>query len=390
MSRIRIVNFTALVMVGLCLPGIAFAQSYGAIDLGTLGGATTTVSGINDLGEVVGSSVTASGATHAFVTGPNGIGMTDLGTFGGTNSYGNGINNSGQVVGSAQLTGSTSSHAFLSNAPGQMTDLGTLQNSNATASSGATAINSSGQVVGLSNYGTGTQSYAFVTGAQGVGMTDMGTFPPYGGGGAPLTPPYSVANGINDAGVVVGYSIEGCGCEGNGFIGSPTAGGDLANRGALYSYASAINSAGQVTGWFQAYGSNATHAFITTVNGTTLTDLGGLGGSTGSYGYAINAAGVIVGSSFVGNSVTLSHAFITAAGGGAMMDLNTLVALKSGVYLTSAVGINSFGEIVAEGSDGHGYLIMAVPEPSAALLMAICAPPLVAVAVRRRKFRAVA
>ena len=39
--------------------------------------------GINDAGQVVGSSITAAGAQHAFITGPNGVGMTDLGTLGG-------------------------------------------------------------------------------------------------------------------------------------------------------------------------------------------------------------------------------------------------------------------------------------------------------------------
>lgn len=41
-----------------------------------LGGA----SGINDAGQVVGGSSTAEGDLHAFITGPNGIGMRDLGT----------------------------------------------------------------------------------------------------------------------------------------------------------------------------------------------------------------------------------------------------------------------------------------------------------------------
>ena len=72
-------------------------------DLGTLGGDSSYALGINDAGQVVGWSHTAAGDQHAFITGPNGVGMTDLNSLvslpGGdflTNATG--INNHGQVA----------------------------------------------------------------------------------------------------------------------------------------------------------------------------------------------------------------------------------------------------------------------------------------------------
>ena len=68
-------------------------------DLGTLGGDYSIAYGINDMGQVVGESTTDNGQTHAFITGPDGVGMTDLGTLGGDYSLAFGINDAGQVVG---------------------------------------------------------------------------------------------------------------------------------------------------------------------------------------------------------------------------------------------------------------------------------------------------
>jgi probable HAF family extracellular repeat protein len=82
----------------------------GIVDLGTLVGKTSRAYGINNHGQVVGTSATASGAEHASLW-QDGK-MTDLGTLGGDRSFAYGINDCGQVVGEAR-TASDTSHAAL-------------------------------------------------------------------------------------------------------------------------------------------------------------------------------------------------------------------------------------------------------------------------------------
>ena len=62
-----------------------------------------TPAGINESGQVVGSDYTPAGATHAFITGPNGVGEIDLNSLvhmpqGIVLTQGIAINNLGQVV----------------------------------------------------------------------------------------------------------------------------------------------------------------------------------------------------------------------------------------------------------------------------------------------------
>ena len=130
-----------VVMLVLLAAAPCVAVEYEAVDLGTLGGSTSCAYGINDSGQIVGYSTTASGEYHHACLWSDGV-MTDLGTLGGSNSYARGINDSGQVVGDSR-TDSGEDHAFLW-LDGDMTDLGTLGGS----SSHAYGINDSGQVVG--------------------------------------------------------------------------------------------------------------------------------------------------------------------------------------------------------------------------------------------------
>src|SRR5215211_3543219 len=112
-------------------------------DLGTLPGGdsfdSSTASGINDRGQIVGQSDTPSFELHAFLW-EDGK-MSDLGTLPGGRSRALDINDLGQVVGSSH-TASGAFHAFLWE-KGKMSDLGTLPGG---GFSTAEAINNRGQV----------------------------------------------------------------------------------------------------------------------------------------------------------------------------------------------------------------------------------------------------
>ena len=142
---------------------------------------------INNAGLVVGASnrgtdpLTLNGSPSRAVTFSGGA-AHDLGTLGGAASNANGVNNLGQVVGWAQ-TGSGELRAFL-HTNGSMVDI-------TGAPSNARAINDQGQVVGHYIHQGQGQAFLYTSGAvRGLGKPDEA---------------FSVATGLNGLGQVVGY-----------------------------------------------------------------------------------------------------------------------------------------------------------------------------------------
>ena len=131
--------------------------SGGAVsDLGTLGGNDSEALAINDAGQIVGDSQTATmGQSIAFLYQSGS--MQNLGTLGGLNSSAAGINSAGVIVGWSGTTSAPSGEEAVSWVDGAWTDLGTLGGPD----SWANAINTSGEIVGASQT-PGHAQHAFI------------------------------------------------------------------------------------------------------------------------------------------------------------------------------------------------------------------------------------
>jgi len=282
-------------------PGGPYQPLATSTDLGTLGGPFSEGLGVNNSGQVVGDSYTSTLDTHAFVSSGSGS-LTDLGTLGGTFSQAFGINASGTVVGAASLS-DESTHAFVISSGGGMIDLGTL---GGTASQ-ANAINSAGQITGSAMLAcNGCDSpvfHAFLTASGSVidSSNDLGSL------AGPSGNSYGIA--VNSSGQVAGYSDTLTGYPHAFLTSASGAMADLGTLGGASSQASGLNDSGLVVGFsFDASGNQL--AFLS--DGTTMFDLNALIGIEAAHwvlvdATAINNLGQIVGTGLLDG---VEHVFL--------------------------------------------------------------------------------
>ena len=345
-------------------PQMKIFDGYEVIDLGTLGGASSRAYALNDHGDIVGASQTASGEWHAFVW-KDGV-MRDLG-LPYPSSKAQAITNSGVIsgVGSSRAGGErsrvfrwdagtltelgsvyeydgpdirvvgmtgrdvlatfeTSMSRFYSTIwlNGVKRNLGGLESSNSTAL--ATAMNSNGQVVGASLMaGPAVRDiyHAFLW--QNGTMRDLGVLRHFECAETPGRDcGDSWATDVNSAGDVIGHST------GHAVL-WPRDGAPIRDLGAGWRPV-AINDAGEVAG-YDASGARFYRQGVTTrlesLNGQiVVTDLNDrsmlIGTSQGDYGRA--------------------HVFVWQPGQARLKDLGTGGRHKEAV----AVAINSRGDII--------------------------------------------
>ena len=180
-----------------------------------------------------------------------------------------------------------------------------------------------------------------------------------------------VASSINDRGQVVGSSGS-CAAFNPIFLynfqpvhallwqyGIATDLGTLG--GALNNFAEEINNRGEVVGGSDGSGDSTSHGFLWTQETRKMKDLGTVPGDYWSIAIGINDHGQIVGAS-ANADFSVVRAFVRQ--NGKLVDLNSLVAGSTPLFLETACKINSGGEIdgiALDPNTGYIHAYLAIP-----------------------------
>jgi probable HAF family extracellular repeat protein len=250
-------------------------------------------------------------------------------------TYGYGINNAGQIVGYAQHSASVDGFIYTN---------GSYVNLSAPIPDSETLlfdINNSGEIVGDVYQSGPSFPYAF-TYSEGSYMY----FNVFG-------KTFTVANGLNDKGDIVGYYYTGT--KFNGFVGQDGVYDNLSFPAASDTWANGINNLDQVVGYYQdSQGNN--RGFLYSGGVYYKIDVPN---SIDTLADGINDKGQIVGYYLDANDPGQVQSFVYSNG------IYTEIVPQNS-YLSAAFGINDAGDIVGYYDDyagSLGYLAIPVPVP---------------------------
>lgn len=339
-------------------PAPRFAPRYKVIDLKMLG---WRAAALNENGEVA-ATVLPEAATEK-----DGNTLSHVGFWSGGKIRGlrpliaeqtsvSGVNDSGEVVATQQLSSSIIHHAVLYR-KGNIIELGKLGGRGSTARK----INDKGQIVGTSDVGGRQQilddevnQHAFLW-QDGV-MTDLGT----------LSGKYSGANDINEAGQIVGES------DGIPVLWSA---GRLKKLDAQQGTARAISNTGQIVGMLWEKSRSRPFLWKAGHLETLNIPIGYTSKQIGSIEPAdINDKNQIVGNVAIYGPADFHHRLKRSQASGflwqkgKMENLNSIVPVASGWTIDAALAINNRGQILAAGHRKDGYtkdhVLLLTPIPS--------------------------